>query len=99
MWSGRITGETQPCVCHTLRTNYGRDLNVFLATCPSDGVQFKLANHRDGGQRLGWRFRANPEFPWATSAFAGSYSAIDDMWNAESVAFALRRKHGETQVC
>jgi len=52
-----------PAFGHTLRTNYGRDLNVFLATCPSDGVLFKLANHRDGGQRLGWRFRANPEFP------------------------------------
>jgi hypothetical protein len=41
-----------PALGHTLRTNYGSDLSVFLATCPSDGVPIKLANNRDGGQRM-----------------------------------------------
>ncbi len=35
-----------PAFGHTLRTNYGSDLSVFLATCPSDGVPAKMANHR-----------------------------------------------------
>jgi len=41
-----------PAFRHTLRTNCGSDLSVFLATCPSDGVPAKLANHRKGGQRV-----------------------------------------------
>ena len=57
-----------PAFCPTVRTNYGSGLSLFLATCPSDGVPAKLANHRDGRHR-GWRFRANAEFLPATSAF------------------------------
>ena len=60
-----------PSFGHTLRTNYGSDLSVFLATCPSDVVPAKLTNHRDGGQRVGRRFRANAEFLPATWAFLG----------------------------
>ncbi len=41
-----------PALGHTLRTNYGTDLSVFLVTWPSDGVPAKLDNHRDGGKRL-----------------------------------------------
>jgi hypothetical protein len=58
-----------PAFGHTLRTNYGSDLSVFLATCPRDGVPAKLANHRVSGQRVGWRFRGNAEFLPAIWAF------------------------------
>ncbi len=65
----RGAGETQPCVWSTLRTNCGSGLSVFLATYPRDGVPAKMANHRVGGQRVGWRFSVNAEFLPATSAF------------------------------
>jgi hypothetical protein len=56
---------------HTLRTNYGSDLSVFLATCPSDGVPTEMANYRIGCQRAGWRFRANRWWLPVISAFVG----------------------------
>ena len=101
----RGAGETQPCVWPTLRTNYGSGLSLFLATHPRGAVPVKMANHRVGGQRVGWRFGVIPAALQSARAVPGSFQALmnvaADQWAIDVTApaqpvrgsWALEKSH------